>query len=373
MKRLIGGGLASAVLLLSAACGSSSSGTHGQPDKAAGTKSCATISPNPPASGQLTVPPVAAIPTKLVTKDVTIGTGPAATAGASLSVDYIGVSCANGKVFDATYKDGGAPFTVSPLGTASVIPGWNQGLIGIKAGGVRELIIPPSLGYGAQGSPPVIPPNDTLIFLVTAKSVKNAGATPAAVHAKGCTTPPALQKKHLTFSHEPPITIAKTNYTATIVTNCGTITATLFGAKAPHTVNSFDFLAGKGYFTDTPCHRLTLSAQTGIAVLQCGDPTGSGSGGPGYTIPDENLKGATYPPGTLAMANTGQPHTGGSQFFFVYGPTQLTANYTPFGIITSGLQVLKNIAAAGTNNSNGQGDGGPNQPVVIEKFTVTKG
>jgi peptidyl-prolyl cis-trans isomerase B (cyclophilin B) len=207
----------------------------------------------------------------------------------------------------------------------------------------------------------------------------SAPSPSAATHtaAVGCSTPPALQKKHLSFSQEPAVTIAKTNYTAKIVTNCGTITATMFGAKAPHTVNSFKFLAGKGYFTDTPCHRLTLADTTGIAVLQCGDPTGTGTGGegeyPGYTIPDENLSGATYPAGTLAMANTGQPHTGGSQFFIVYGPTELTANYTPFGTITSGRQIVKNIAAAGTDNSNGQGDGKPNQPVVIESFTVTKG
>jgi peptidyl-prolyl cis-trans isomerase B (cyclophilin B) len=190
--------------------------------------------------------------------------------------------------------------------------------------------------------------------------------------AKGCTAPPVLQTKHLSFSHAPAVTIARTTYTARIVTNCGTITATLDGAHAPQTVNSFAFLAGKGYFTDTPCHRLT-TADAGIDVLQCGDPTGTGAGGPGYTLPEEHLKGATYPPGTLAMARTSQPHSGGSQFFFVYGPTPLPAQYTPFGTVTSGLQVLKNIAAAGTNNAGGPGDGAPNQKVVIESFTVTKG
>jgi peptidylprolyl isomerase len=140
---------------------------------AAPTK-CAKISPNPPAKGQPTVPPVTGkVSSKLVTKDVKVGTGAAAKAGASLKVDYIGISCDTGKVFDATYKDGGTPFTVSPLGTASVIQGWNEGLIGIKSGGVRELIIPAALGYGAAGSGSAIPGNDTLIFLVTAKSVTN--------------------------------------------------------------------------------------------------------------------------------------------------------------------------------------------------------
>jgi peptidyl-prolyl cis-trans isomerase B (cyclophilin B) len=108
--------------------------------------------------------------------------------------------------------------------------------------------------------------------------------------------------------------------------------------------------------------------------LQCGDPTGTGTGGPGYTIPDENLAGATYPAGTIAMANTGQPHTGGSQFFFVYANTSLPPQYTPFGHVdAAGLAVLRKIAAAGTDDSNGPGDGKPNQSVVIERFTVRKG
>jgi peptidylprolyl isomerase len=85
-------------------------------------------------------------------------------------VSYIGVSCSNGKLFDATYRDGGQPFQVAPLGQAAVITGWNKGLIGVKAGGVRELIIPPALGYGTAGNGP-IPPNDTLVFLITVKSV----------------------------------------------------------------------------------------------------------------------------------------------------------------------------------------------------------
>jgi peptidylprolyl isomerase len=80
------------------------------------------------------------------------------------------VSCSNGKLFDATYRDGGNPFTVAPLGQAQVISGWNKGLIGVKVGGVRELVIPPADGYGKQGNGP-IPPNDTLVFLVTVKSV----------------------------------------------------------------------------------------------------------------------------------------------------------------------------------------------------------
>jgi len=142
------------------------------PTTSAAAAPCKPISPNPPAKGQPTIPPVNGLPpTTLKVKDVKVGKGQMAKAGSSLSVSYIGVSCSTGKVFDATYKDGGKPFTVSPLGTAGVIAGWNQGLIGVRAGGVRELIIPPALGYGPQGSGP-IGPNETLIFLVTVESVK---------------------------------------------------------------------------------------------------------------------------------------------------------------------------------------------------------
>src|SRR5947209_2903998 len=188
--------------------------------------------------------------------------------------------------------------------------------------------------------------------------------------AGGCGSAPSRSPLHLQFKAEPKVTVSPATYTATIVTNCGTIVAALDAAKAPHTVNSFAFLAGKHYFDNSPCHRLVTQ---NIFVLQCGDPTGTGGGGPGYTIPDENLSGATYPAGTLAMANTGAPHTGGSQFFFCYADTPLPPQYTPFGHVTQGLDVLKKIAALGEDDSNGNGDGKPRSPVVIETFTVTRG
>ena len=105
-------------------------------------------------------------------------------------------------------------------------------------------------------------------------------------------------------------------------------------------------------------------------MLQCGDPTGSGSGGPGYTVPDENLPtetGVNYPAGTVAMANAG-PGTSGSQFFLVYQDTTLPANYTIWGKVTSGLDLVQKIASAGV--AGGSGDGAPAQPVVIEQATV---
>jgi peptidyl-prolyl cis-trans isomerase B (cyclophilin B) len=153
---------------------------------------------------------------------------------------------------------------------------------------------------------------------------------------------------------------------ATLTTNQGTIVINLDAAKAPCTVNSFVYLADNKYFDATPCHRLTTA---GIFVLQCGDPTGTGSGGPGYEFADENLNGAVYPAGTVAMANAG-PGTNGSQFFLVYKDTTLAPNYTPFGTITGGLSVIQKIAAAGSDNSNGQGDGKPNLPVEITNVTI---
>ncbi|MFB7333442.1 peptidylprolyl isomerase [Streptomyces adustus] len=209
----------------------------------------------------------------------------------------------------------------------------------------------------------------------------SATASPSASTPKDpCEKAAAGTVKSQTWKKEPAVTIDKSaKYTMKLATTCGDIDIALKASAAPHTVNSFDFLAGKGYFDHTKCHRLTTN---GIYVLQCGDPQGTGTGGPGYTIPDENLKDASlknnvYPAGTVAMANqydasSGQGrHTGGSQFFLVYQDSQLPPNYTPFGTVSdSGLKVLKKIAAAGENT--GAGDGAPNATVVINKATVAK-
>jgi peptidyl-prolyl cis-trans isomerase B (cyclophilin B) len=196
-------------------------------------------------------------------------------------------------------------------------------------------------------------------------------AKPTATNAAGCTTPSNDQPPSQTYAKEPPLTIERTTYTATLETNCGAITIALDGKAAPRTVNSFNLLAGKHFFDGAGCYRLT-TADAGIQVLQCGQSTGGGTGSPGYSLPDEALAHAKYPPGTVAMANAG-PDTGGSQFFFIYGPSpyfKQTPNYTPFGHVTAGLDVLKRIAAAGPDTPV---DGAPKQPVVIESFTVTKG
>ncbi len=151
-----------------------------------------------------------------------------------------------------------------------------------------------------------------------------------------------------------------TDVAVTIATSEGDLHATLDGAGAPCTVTSFLSLAEQGYFDDTPCHRLTTQ---GIFVLQCGDPGGNGFGGPGYTIPDEYDGSEAYPAGTLAMANTGAPDSGGSQFFMVYEDTQLPPQYTVFGTLDGdAVSVIRSLAAAG---STPEGDGAPNTEVQI--------
>ncbi|MGK5631993.1 peptidylprolyl isomerase [Streptomyces sp. URMC 123] len=187
-----------------------------------------------------------------------------------------------------------------------------------------------------------------------------------------CAKPAPGEPSGRTWDKEPAMTIdTAAAHTMKLKTTCGDIDLALQADKAPHTVNSFAFLAGQGYFDHTKCHRLTTS---GIYVLQCGDPKGTGMGDPGYKLKDENLKderlkGGVYPAGTVAMANAG-PNTGGSQFFLVYQDSPLPANYTPFGTVSeAGMAVLKKIAAAG--ESGGAGDGAPNATVVIDKATVT--
>jgi peptidylprolyl isomerase len=113
--------------------------------------------------------PTGTPPRKLVKEDIVRGTGPAAKPGDTVIVHYVGMNFSNGREFDASW-DGGQPFPVE-LGAGAVIAGWDQGLVGIRAGGRRELIIPPELGYGAQGYPPDIPPNETLVFVIDAVSV----------------------------------------------------------------------------------------------------------------------------------------------------------------------------------------------------------
>lgn len=143
----------------------------------------------------------------------------------------------------------------------------------------------------------------------------------------------------------------------------------LDGTKAPQTVASFLGLARSGYWADSPCHRLTTE---GIFVLQCGDPTGTGSGNPGYGFGVENPPAdSNFPPGTLAMARGDDPNSNGGQFFIVYKQTVLknSIGYSIFGRVTSGMEIVDKVAAAGAVPPK---DGKPVQPISILKVDVTE-
>ncbi len=210
----------------------------------------------------------------------------------------------------------------------------------------------------------------------------SASAATIAEPAHHCTYTPStagLVKKVSLPPATPAFTAA---YTATINTNLGPIKINLLNSKATCAVNSFVHLASAGFWNKTQCHRLSTSS--GLYMLQCGDPNASatqrlsctsqtlGTGGPGYEFADENLTGANYAAGTVAMANSG-PNTNGSEFFLVFKKTTLTPNYTPFGSITSGLDILQNIAKAGTSCTySGAGGGVPKEKVIINNVTVHK-
>jgi peptidyl-prolyl cis-trans isomerase B (cyclophilin B) len=154
--------------------------------------------------------------------------------------------------------------------------------------------------------------------------------------------------------------------TATMETNLGPLGLQLYADRAPCTVNSFVHLSRDDFYSDTPCHRLTTD---GLWVLQCGHFGGTGTGTPGYQFGEENLPTTLppYPQGTLAMANAG-PGTNGSQFFIVYKDSDIPPDYSVFGVVTSGLDLLDRIAAAGTTN--GGPDGAPKLAVQITEIRV---
>ena len=185
-----------------------------------------------------------------------------------------------------------------------------------------------------------------------------------------CAAPNGETPGAKTYPEAPDVTLkAGTTYSVTLATNCGDIVIELDSKGAPANVESFLGLADDGYFDDTMCHRLTTE---NIFVLQCGDPVGDGTGGPGFTLPDENLPkdgDNNYPAGTVAMANAGA-NSAGSQFFLVYKDTTLPPNYTILGTMTSGLKLVKEVAAQGT--ADGTGDGPPNQPVQILSTTTSE-
>jgi len=213
----------------------------------------------------------------------------------------------------------------------------------------------------------------TLIVSPSASAVdtKNKTVKSAKVPAIKCTPTKAV-------GHTPPSVapadkvLKRIPRTFTFVTNCGNIVVTTVGSKAPITLTQLSTLARGGYFNNSLCHRLTTQ---GLYVLQCGDPTATGGGGPNFTYRDENLpvEGLNnYPAGTVAMANSGPgvngAGTNGSQFFLVFADTTLGANYTIWGTVTQGLEIVKAIAKAGVKG--GGADGAPSQQIEIKRVTV---
>jgi peptidyl-prolyl cis-trans isomerase B (cyclophilin B) len=151
-----------------------------------------------------------------------------------------------------------------------------------------------------------------------------------------------------------------------MTTGQGELVLTLDRSGAPCAAQALVSLAQQGFFDGSPCHRETDTA--GLQVLQCGDPTGTGTGGPPWTYPTQVTGSETYPRGTVAMANSGQGFDG-SQFFLVWGDSQLPPLYTVVGTVdAAGLTVLDTIAANGNDGSNGAGDGAPNDPVTISSM-----
>ena len=157
------------------------------------------------------------------------------------------------------------------------------------------------------------------------------------------------------------------NRTFTFMTNCGHIVIQANAKSAPITVTALAALVNGGFYNKSLCHRLTTNE---IYVLQCGDPTGTGMGGPNFSYRDENLPQAVqanYPAGTVAMANSGA-NTNGSQFFIVYENTSMNPNYTIWGRVTKGLEIVRAIAKVGV--ADGPTDGTPKQTIAIERVRV---
>ena len=205
-------------------------------------------------------------------------------------------------------------------------------------------------------------------------TVTPTAATGSGEVACGAVEPAKAGKPKPQFAGPPPMEIErKATYTATMQTSCGAIVIELDPKRAPQTVNSFVFLAEAGYFDGQYFHRL----DTSIDVIQGGDPSGDGTGGPGYAIPDELTGDESYTPGTLAMANAGA-NSGGSQFFLITGPagTNLDGNpaFTIFGKVIEGLDVAQRIQKLPIVDPDSGDISGqrPPEAVYIESVTIEK-
>ena len=319
-----------------------------------------------PATGKPSIQLPAELPTDLVVTDLIEGTGDAIEVGDTISLNYVGVLTADGTEFDNSY-DTGQPLDFT-LGAMSVIPGFEQGLVGLRQGGRRQIDMPASLAYGDAGAGGIIKPGDAITFVVDALFVtKPVPVTvPPMADPSECPATDGSEPQQGEFAEYPPFCIDVTKtYTAEIVTNFGDFAIELDAERAPLTVNSFVMLAWYGYFDGTECHR----AIPGF-VVQCGDPTATGTGGPGYSFPDELPLAGEYQIGSIAMANSG-PNTNGSQFFIITGPNgaALPPQYSLFGEVTDGLDTTV-AALDGVANPADNGVP-PLEQILIESVTIT--
>ena len=220
------------------------------------------------------------------------------------------------------------------------------------------------------------------VVIVVVVATSNDSSTPPAAHRtstpatpSASTTPaayPCTWTKSGTAARQvslpPTTTPPKTGKVSVLVsTTRGSMSFQLDRALAPCTVESFASLAEQHFYDGSPCHRLTATG--GLYVLQCGDPLGTGQGGPGYTIPEELSGTEKYTRGVIAMARTQAPHSGGSQFFIVYKDSTLPPNYTIFGKVTSGMNVVDKVAAAGSDPA---GDGKPKLSITLTSVGIVE-
>jgi peptidyl-prolyl cis-trans isomerase B (cyclophilin B) len=264
------------------------------------------------------------------------------------------------------------------------------GLSGVAVAGLLAALLVVFLpgGSGKTSTSASSSPKATTSASATASATASAIAEPAhhCTYTSTSATAPSPVKVSL-----PPATPDYTDgYTATLDTNLGPIKFNLLNSKATCTVNSFVHLAEAGYFDNTQCHRMVTS---GIYVLQCGDPYATastkltcsdtskvGTGTPGYDFASENLTGSKYPAGTVAMANEGSPTSNGSQFFIVYQDSTTglegtgTALYTPFATVSSGLDIVQNVAKDGYSCQypSTAGGGAPKEKVIINSVKISK-
>lgn len=323
------------------------------------------VVPGDPATGKPEIQLPADEPEELVVTVLEEGSGDVIEAGDSITVDYVGVLTADGTQFDASY-DYGQPATFA-IGVGQVIPGWDDGLVGLTEGSVVQLDIPSDLAYGDDGYADIIPGGAALTFVIEIQEPAPPPTLAPQADAADCPAVDGSSDQQQTFDEYPPTCIdtAKT-YTAEIVTNKGTLVVELDDEAAPLTVNSFVTLARYHYFDDTNCHRIIPGF-----MAQCGDPTATGTGGPGYSFPDELPDSSdVYTAGTVAMANSG-PNTNGSQFFIITGDaTFLPPSYSVFGTVVEGMDdTLSALDAAGNPDDNGVP---PLEDVVIESVTITE-